>query len=295
MNLTLCRTLLRTSLMGALALGAIPVTAASARRHAAGRTTPLPSFGPSMAVMYVGAHPDDEALVAPLLGKACVDDGARCSFLVATRGEQGGCALPSGCADLGATRAEEMRSAAALFRASLIQWTLADTMTGGPGGVRATWASESGGDDALISRMRHSIEQFRPTVLLTFDPAHGSSCHPAHRAVARLVLDAVDRLSIPRPEVWLVETIDRYDGSTASFWFGSAVTPATPVAIFEANTFLASVNDTAWRYLLRDTELHASQFSAGQRNSLAAQPPEQRRIVLVPATQSYVEYSSNCE
>jgi len=245
--------------------------------------------------MVIGAHPDDEALVAPLMGKACVDEGARCSFLVATRGEAGDCALPQGCgADLGQLRSEEMRAAAAIFRASLTQWTLVDTMAGGPEGVRAAWAAQSGGDDALVSRIRAAIDEVSPTVLITFDPHHGSSCHPAHRALGGLVLDATARLSTARPLVLLVETIDRYDATTSSFWFGSAVTPATPIAIFDGNSFLPSVNDSAWRYLVLELSAHSSQFSAEQRETLAAQPADQRRVFLLPATQSFVEYATTC-
>jgi LmbE family N-acetylglucosaminyl deacetylase len=244
--------------------------------------------------MVIGAHPDDEALVAPLLGKACVDDGARCSFLVATRGEAGDCALPQGCgADLGQLRSEEMRAAAVIFRASLTQWTLVDTMTGGPEGVRAAWAAQSGGDEALVSRIRAAIDQVSPTVIITFDPHHGSSCHPAHRALGGLVLDAT-AVSTARPLILLVETVDRYDATTSTFSFASAVTPATPIAIFDGNSFLPSVNDSAWRYLVLELGAHSSQFSAAQRETLAAQPADQRRIFLMPASQTFVEYTTTC-
>src|SRR5580704_12319995 len=41
------------------------------------------------SVMWIGAHPDDEALVAPLLGKWCRGEKVRCAFLILTRGESG--------------------------------------------------------------------------------------------------------------------------------------------------------------------------------------------------------------
>ena len=54
----------------------------------------LPAPG---SVMWIAAHPDDEVLVAPLLARWCGDGHARCSLLVATRGEAGACRLPGGC------------------------------------------------------------------------------------------------------------------------------------------------------------------------------------------------------
>ena len=42
---------------------------------------------PPERILWIGAHPDDEALVAPLLGRACIENGAvlrcherHCSF-----------------------------------------------------------------------------------------------------------------------------------------------------------------------------------------------------------------------
>ena len=48
-------------------------------------------------ILWIGAHPDDESTIAPILGEACVDQHAICSFLVLTRGESGNCARPDGC------------------------------------------------------------------------------------------------------------------------------------------------------------------------------------------------------
>jgi len=51
-----------------------------------GGADPLVEALAGKRVLWVGAHPDDESTVAPLLGEACRERGARCSFLVATRG-----------------------------------------------------------------------------------------------------------------------------------------------------------------------------------------------------------------
>src|SRR2546422_4479037 len=61
---------------------------------------------PAARILWIGAHPDDETLVAPILGPACARQNAVCTLLVFTRGERGGCAIPSGCGpDLGSVRA----------------------------------------------------------------------------------------------------------------------------------------------------------------------------------------------
>src|SRR5713101_6792127 len=76
-------------------------------------------------VLWIGAHPDDEAIIAPLLGDVCVERGDPCALLVATRGEAGPCELPEGCLpDLATVRTHEMQQAAALYGATLMQWSL---------------------------------------------------------------------------------------------------------------------------------------------------------------------------
>jgi hypothetical protein len=97
-------------------------------------------------LLWIGAHPDDELLLAPWLGQACAEDGRPCTLLVATRGESGACRLPAGCLpDLGTVRAAEMEAAAAVLGAGLVQWTLADGAGGEPEAVIAAWAAYGGG------------------------------------------------------------------------------------------------------------------------------------------------------
>src|SRR5204863_829035 len=81
---------------------------------------------PLPRILWIGAHPDDEILISPLLGFHCVERGAQCVLLVMTRGEAGGPA---------AVRAAEMQRAANLFHAALTHWAFADVM----GDVDAAW------------------------------------------------------------------------------------------------------------------------------------------------------------
>ncbi len=224
----------------------------------AARTRAVRVPGP---ILWIGAHPDDEILLAPLLGRDCVERGARCSLLVLTQGEAGASA---------AVRAAEMQSAAEMLHATLTLWTFSDVMAD----VDATWSSEAGGRAALVARIATEIEAAAPASVYTFDPRHGSTCHPAHRAVGALVIEAMALPTSP-PPLFLVETTRT---------FGSAV--AVPIVID------ASVH---WSYLVRDAQLHASQFPAAEVEALANVPPEQRRVYLIDAKDAVrAMYSFTC-
>lgn len=210
---------------------------------------------PPLRILWIGAHPDDESVIAPLLGRECVERGATCTLLVLTQGEGGGSA---------AVRAAEMQRAADMLHATLTLWTFSDVMTE----VDATWSSEAGGHEALVARIAQEIAIVSPAVVYTFDPRHGSTCHPAHRALGELVIEALARTA--PPPLFLVETAVGFEGS--GFTFRSAV--AQPIVIDAS---------AQWSYLVRDAELHASQFSAAQIESLKNIPAEQRHVYLIDA------------
>jgi len=215
----------------------------------------------SGAILWIGAHPDDEILLAPLLGRQCVERGARCALLVLTQGESGGSA---------AVRASEMQRAAEMLHATLTLWTFSDVITN----VDSTWSGEAGGREALLARIAAEIAAAAPAAVYTFDPRHGSTCHPAHRALGALVIEALARMESP-PPLFLVETTPA---------FGSAV--AEPM-IIDATAH--------WSYLIRDAQIHASQFSATQVEALANVPPEQRRVYLIDAKDAArAMYSFTC-
>jgi LmbE family N-acetylglucosaminyl deacetylase len=211
-------------------------------------------------ILWIGAHPDDELLIAPLLGRHCIEGTSRCSMIVATRGENGPCELPGGCSDLGAIREQEMGSAAAFFRASLTQWSLPDVMSD----VAIAWGPD------VITRLEQAIAIEHPTVVITFDPRHGSTCHPAHEAIGSLVLDAIARMGTAAPDVFLVET-----GATLHdrYRFANAL-PGQAITIDERAT---------WHYLTDDAAIHASQFSTAILGSLGQTPQSERFLFIASA------------
>jgi LmbE family N-acetylglucosaminyl deacetylase len=239
---------------------------------------------PPGRLLWVGAHPDDEVLLAPLLGALCVDGSQSCSFIVATRGENGACRLAAGChPSLGTVRSEEMQAAARLFDAELLQGALPDVFGPRPAVVRSAWAAAAGGEDALIERLRAAIAGVDPALVLTFDPRHGSTCHPAHRALGRLVLEAVARLPVP-PPVYLLEDRVRIAPGGTAIRFSAALRGDPALLAWDGNAVRADGRETLWSFVLTDASLQPSQFDATFLAALRAVPPRSRRVFLLPAT-----------
>jgi LmbE family N-acetylglucosaminyl deacetylase len=203
---------------------------------------------PPVRLLWIGAHPDDEALVAPIFGPPCVERGNDCAFVVLTN------ASPQ--------RAAEFQRSAAALHARAIQWDLPDVFDVSQWGDRA----------ALVSKLASTIAAEAPTVIYTFDPHHGSSCHPAHREAGQLTLDAVATLGPNPPAVILVETLIVRDSASQIVGFA----PATPSA--------SAIDATlTWHYLVDDAAIHESQFPPEQIAILRAMTAEQRRVWLLPA------------
>src|SRR5260221_10450766 len=207
-------------------------------------------------ILWIGAPPDDETLIAPLLGAACVENRAQCSLIVFTAGEAGTCGLPSGCSpNLGEVRRGEMAAAAGALHAHLTQLDYPDVMDG----VRSAWAAHDGSDAALLQRLRNLITAEQPTLIVTFDPTHGSTCHPAHRALGTLVLDTCAGES-RCPAAVLVETSVTFAGTDVTI--GPAIESGTGDALlFDVSAY--------WHNTTEDMALHASQFTSAQIASVS--------------------------
>jgi len=270
---------LRRSVLTALTLDMLAATASGQRTS----TPQVPQTFPGVtSVLWIGAHPDDEVLAAPLLGRLCVEERLRCSFLVLTRGENGVCRLPGGCRpDMAAVRSAEMARAAQLFHASLTQWSYPDggaAADGSPG----TWDAVAGSHEALVDALTRAIRRSHADLVLTFDQRHGSTCHRDHRAVGRLVLEALPALS-RRPAVYLLEGLMELGGSPLTLRFRPAASAAAGVINFDGNTQLPATGRAAWDLMSRDVLIHASQFEADVRRAVASVPPGQRAIAIGPA------------
>lgn len=236
-------------------------TAAPSKRRAVRQ---LPSLPAPQSVMWIGAHPDDEAVAAPLLAKWCIEDEARCAFLVLTRGESGECLLPGGChPDVATIRSAEAAAAARFFNAEPIQLAFPDG-----GGVAPPVWSQAG--DAILNH----IEAFRPELILTFDPLHGTTGHPDHRETGRLVLEAVERLTYD-PAVYLLETEVTFAPDPFRIFFF----PACPgVQRFDASR--------TWSAIAEDMRRHPSQFDAQWIDAVENVPVHDRVVYIAPAARA---------
>ena len=247
------------ALLGILAISA-PMTAQKTR------AARMSDFS---RILVITAHPDDESLFAPLLGARC-GVTSDCTLLVMTRGENGPCVLASGCgSDLAATRTSELTAAAALLHARLELWTLPDVMSD----VVPAW----GGVDALRARLTEAIEIANPTAILTFDPAHGTSCHPAHRALGAAVAEAAGNR-----RVFFIETRESLDGER--YVLSRAIDHASVSLVFDVSA--------SWHFITDDMRVHASQFPETAIESVAA--ATDKTIVLIPAG-AVAAYNSPCE
>jgi LmbE family N-acetylglucosaminyl deacetylase len=265
------RALLGISLLAAAAAFA---PAADAEELARGRVAVPPLVAPvapagripsPASVLFIGAHPDDEVPVAPLLAHWCREGAARCSMLIATRGERGPCLLAGGCLpDLATVRSGEAAAAAAYFHADLVLLSLPD----GGGVAPPSWAPGTPDAPNVVAALAGFIRAAAPEIVVTFDPRHGTTCHPDHRALGELVPEALALLAAP-PALYLVET--RVD-----------VDPAAPALRFAPATTAAAGYDASldWSAVVEDMERHSSQFDAAWRDAAWRVPEADRAVFL---------------
>lgn len=223
-------------------------------------------------VVFAGAHPDDEWGVAPILAEACIEGGATCHFVVASEARSYGCVPtiglrdPTGCTLI---RREEMQKSAKLFGATFEFFGWEDFFYGfnqsGMNKTIADWSTAIGDRSFLVARWERVLREQKPTVVFTFDPRHGSTCHPGHRAAATLLLEAVERLPLgARPQVWLEQTDNIESRSpaveAANKEVGYVAWPdAGHVTWFDADRTLNN-GSTAYDYALTVRRTHASQY-----------------------------------
>jgi LmbE family N-acetylglucosaminyl deacetylase len=214
------------------------------------------------AILWIAAHPDDEAVAAPLLARLCANEGARCGFLILTRGESGTCLRPEGCLpDLATVRSAEAAAAAELFHAELILLRYPN----GDGASLPVWPD-------AIPTVAARIEAFHPDVIVTFDPRHGTTCHPEHRETGRIVIEALGQLTFA-PALYLLETRVAISSDPFAIHFSSA----TPLAL--------RIDSTAaeWNAIVADMQRHPSQFNEQWTAAIDRVPQAERAVFIAPA------------
>lgn len=239
-------------------------------------------------VLWIGAHPDDEVLAAPWLASLCRDRGASCTLLVVTRGEAGSCALPAGCVpDLATVRAGEMASVASFLGAELVLWSLPDGSASDAAGVRRVWAESVGGKAALLELLAAEIRRLAPDWILTFDPRHGSTGHPDHRALGEWVEQvlALGGGVSEAPGLWRLASRAIFEDGT----FAGLETPAIGAgqppgrwleSVPRPSIVGFEVGLDSWDAVIETARRHPSQFSPAALDALREVPAARRRVLL---------------
>jgi N-acetyl-1-D-myo-inositol-2-amino-2-deoxy-alpha-D-glucopyranoside deacetylase len=138
-------------------------------------------------VLVIGAHPDDEVLIAGGTLASCAAAGVPTGVLCLTRGEQGPIADPGVATPqtLGDVRVGELRASCAQLGVSYVEcWQQPD------GNLR--WS----GRDAVVGQLALFLRMRRPDAAITFGE-DGLYHHPDHVAVHELAVQAVQTLRKP--------------------------------------------------------------------------------------------------
>lgn len=262
----------------------------------------LPADIKGKTVLYIGAHPDDEWGIAPVLAEACIERRAHCRFIVVSESNSLGCLLTIGLRDAkecSKRRRAEMRKVAKLFKGSVEFLGFDDLFfafnDAGVGRVMDGWRSSAGGNKALVAKMSAAVRRANPSVVFTFDPRHGSSCHSGHRAAAKLALEAIRQLPAPkRPMVWLEQTSDLEEHGAeatsvieAGGYFGWPET-AGQTLHYDARHRLPD-GRTAFDVMVEERKLHSSQMPDEASGKRVINPPDALRFVPLSAMPEDIE------
>ena len=150
----------------------------------------------------------------------------------------------------------------------------------------ALWARDNGGRDALVARFKDAIEAFKPDVIFSHDPRHGTTCHPNHRAATLLMLEALEQIDTgSRPEVWFENDFfvdDIMDATTKAAVDNGAIfawpKDDAPMYWYDASKVLPD-GRTGFDYLVATMKTHATQYPDIASGKLILAPTkEQQRI-----------------
>ena len=246
------------------------------------------------SLLFLGAHPDDEWVLMPILAEACRFRGASCHFVSTTAGEAG-CFETLRMTDLdgcAAQRARELDASAALAggTSEVLGWP--DLFYAHDGdGVRRTlavWERQRSGRDGLVGELVDVLRREEPDVVFALDPRHGSTCHPNHRATSLLLVEAIERLPAQeRPRVLFENTFSVFeamDEETAAAVDGGAMFPwpdRDDPNHFVDGTRILPDGRRAIDVQLDSLRAHASQFPGLPEDASIDADPEQLHIPLL--------------
>ncbi|WP_051426198.1 sugar-binding protein [Jiangella gansuensis] len=220
----------------ALLAATLPAAAVAAGAGAAGGGS---SDAVDLDVLYIGAHPDDEAGSLAAFGQWNEYDDIRAGVITVTRGEGGGNAvgLEEG-PELGMLReAEERRAVGNANIEHVYNLDEVDFFYN----ASAPLTDEVWSADAL-ERVVRVVRSTRPEVIVTMNPSPTAGNHGHHQQAARLAVEAYEAAADPEafPEQLSEEGLDTWSvarilrggatgrGVTGSACETTAYTPADP-------------------------------------------------------------------
>ena len=146
-------------------------------------------------VLFVGAHPDDEAGGLSTYGAWAEEYGLRTGVITVTRGEGGGNAVgPEEGPPLGLLReAEERRAVARAGIRNVYNLDKVDFYYT----VSAPLTQEIWRERDALERVVRVVRATRPEVIVTMNPSPSPGNHGNHQQAARLAVEAFDRAADP--------------------------------------------------------------------------------------------------
>ncbi|MEC3978990.1 sugar-binding protein [Amycolatopsis sp. H20-H5] len=152
--------------------------------------------GPAhLDVLYVGAHPDDEAFSLATFGRLNAEHRLRTGVVTITRGEGGGSAVgPQEGPELGMIReAEERRAVAKADIGDVLNLDKPDFFYT----VSSPLTAQAWGQEDTLGKLVRVIRETRPKVVFTMDPAPTPGNHGNHQFAARLAIAAYHAAADP--------------------------------------------------------------------------------------------------
>ena len=255
-------------------------------------------------LLAIFAHPDDESAATGGTLAHYAKEGFRVRLVCATRGEIGEISDPNlaSHANLGEVREQELRDAAAALGIS--ELTLLDYRDSGMAGTddnKHPNALCNASADEVVVNLVGIIREFKPGVVITFDPSGGYG-HPDHIAIHHHTVNAFKAASDPslytdQGEPWsasrlfytvftdrsfatMRESLQKYGADTsemdgweeaADFWDDNKV---------DVRMDLSGVADAKWDAL----NAHRTQF--GENNIFSRIPVEEAKASL--STEAFV-------
>ncbi len=135
----------------------------------------------------------------------------------------------------------------------------------------------------LNNVVKLEIDKFVPDVILTFDPRHGTSCHPQHRAVGQGVIDGVRAYpgaNFNKSNLFLL-TSRRIDMPTYT-----ASVPATATdrfnVVYDMHNYVHPKSMTGFEFLMAMLGHYPTQFNEAAMAAIRASDATDRVVGLLP-------------